>query len=87
MRTFLAGLLTVGLVVAFAGPSDAASKKRYRYQDGYAQKYPNATPRQLQNARAYDRGGYYEQDSNAHPVGSRGWWELKEREDGGRRRF
>ena len=62
MRTFVAGLLTVGLVVAFASPSDAATKKRYRYENGYAQKYPYATPRQLQNARAYDRGGYYEQD-------------------------
>jgi hypothetical protein len=41
----------------------------------------------LRNARAYDRGEYFEQDSNAHPVGSRGWWELKERESGDRFRF
>jgi len=50
-------------------------------------KYPSATQRQLRNARAYDRGAYFEQDSNAHPVGSRGWWELKERESGDRLRF
>jgi len=87
MRTIVASVLAFGLVVAFAGPSAAASKKRYRTYDSYAQKYPFATPRQLQNARAYDRGGtYYEADSNAFPVGSRGWWEMK-RLEGGRFRF
>lgn len=34
-------------------------------------KLSNATQRQLKNARAYDRGGeYFEQEPNAHPVGS-----------------
>ena len=26
-----------------------------------------------------DRGEYYEMDSNAHPVGSKAWWDLKAR--------
>jgi hypothetical protein len=87
MRTIIASLLSVGLVVVFAGPSDAASKKRYGYSyyGGFAQKYPSATPRQLRNAWAYDNAGhYYETDSNAFPVGSRGWWEMKRLEGGGR---
>ena len=88
MKTIIARLLSVGLVVVLAGPSDAASKKRYRYyyySDSYAQRYPSATPRQLRNAWAYDNAGhYYETDSNAFPVGSRGWWEMKRLEGGGR---
>ena len=81
MRTIITGVLAVGLVVVATGPSDAASKKRYYYYDSYSQKYPYATPRQVRNARAYDNAGqYYEADSNAFPVGSRGWWELKSRE-------
>jgi len=88
MRTTIARALALALVGSCVGigAADAAShKKPRRQEDGYAQRYPTATPRQLRNARAYDRGEYYEQDSNAHPVGSRGWWELKERESGGGR--
>ncbi len=86
MRTIIAAVLTAGLLVALGGAdgAEAKTKKRLRHADGYAQRYPSATPRQLQNARAYDRGEYYEMDSNAHPVGSRGWWDLKEREGGNR---
>jgi hypothetical protein len=87
MRTIIASLLSVGLVVVLAGPSDAASKKRYGYYyyGGLAQRFPSATPRQLRNAWAYDNAGhYYETDSNAFPVGSRGWWEMKRLEQGGR---
>ena len=87
MRTIIASLLSVGLLVVLAEPSDAASKKRYRtyYYDGSAQRYPGATPRQRRNAWAYDHAGqYYETDSNAFPVGSRGWWEMKRLEGGGR---
>jgi len=86
MRTIIAGVLSVGLMLAVTGTdhAEAKSKKHRRHDDGYAQRYPSATPRQLQNARAYDRGEYYEMDSNAHPVGSRGWWDLKEREGGNR---
>jgi hypothetical protein len=53
MKTIITSLLSVGLVVVLAGPSDTASKKRYRtyyYDGGIAQRYPSATPRQLQNA-------------------------------------
>jgi hypothetical protein len=88
MRTIIATLLSVGLVIVFAGPTDAARKKRYYYSspyNSYAQKYPGATPRQLRNAWAYDHAGnYYEMDSNAFPVGSRGWWEMKRLEGTGR---
>ena len=88
MRTIIASLLSVGFFVVLTDPSDAASKKRYYYSspyNSYAQRYPGATPRQLQNAWAYDHAGhYYETDSNAFPVGSRGWWEMKRLEGGGR---
>ena len=86
MRTIIAGILSAGLLVAFIGVdiAETKSKNHRRHYDTYSSKYPSATPRQLQNARAYDRGEYYEMDSNAHPVGSRGWWELKEREGGNR---
>jgi hypothetical protein len=87
VRTHIASLLAAAVVAAMASAADAAKRsKNYRSQcDAYCQRYPNATPRQLKNARAYDRGGeYWEQDSNAHPIGSPGWWYLKERERGGR---
>ena len=88
MRTIIASLLSVGFFVVLTDPSDAASKKRHRYyyyNDGIAQGFPSATPRQLRNAWAYDHAGhYYETDSNAFPVGSRGWWEMKRLEGGGR---
>ena len=86
MRAIIVGILAVGLVSISAHTSDAGRKKHHHhYYDGYALRYPSATPRQLKNARAYDRGQYYEMDSNAHPVGSRSWWELKNLE--GSRRF
>jgi hypothetical protein len=90
MRTIIAGILSVALLSNLAAANDAearAANKPRRHDDSYARKYPSATQRQLRNARAYDRGDYFEQDSNAHPVGSRGWWELKERESGDRFRF
>jgi hypothetical protein len=85
MRTIVVGLLSVGLVVVLAGPSDAASKKYRHTYDSSAQRYSYATPRQLRNASAYNHAGhYFEADSNAFPVGSRGWWEMKRLEGGGR---
>jgi hypothetical protein len=85
MQKIAAALLSAVLVVSFAGTASAKSSKQQRQAyDSYAAKYPSATPRQLRNARAYDRGEYYEMDSNAHPVGSRSWWAMKEREGGGR---
>lgn len=81
MRTPIAGVLAAVLVIAFAADADAADKrKRDRSLDSYAQRYPNATPRQLRNLRAYERGDYYETLSDALPAGSRPWFEQKERE-------
>ena len=89
MRRLIAVLLSGAMAAALAGDADAKSKHTTHRCDlaCYAAKYPGATPRQLRNAMAYDRGEYYEMDSNAHPVGSRSWWELKEREGGGRGGF
>jgi hypothetical protein len=90
MRTIIAVMLSIALLSSVAtarGAEARPAKKPRRHDDSYARKYPSATQRQLRNARAYDRGDYFEQDSNAHPVGSRGWWELKERESGDRIRF
>jgi hypothetical protein len=41
---------------------------------------PAATPRQLQNLRAYERGEHYETDPDAVPFGSRVWRENKGRQ-------
>jgi hypothetical protein len=78
LRT-LACVLAIGLVFGSGTAADAAKKKKYRSYDDSSVR-SGTTPRQLRNARAYERGEYYEMDSNAHPVGSRSWWELKERE-------
>jgi hypothetical protein len=88
MKSILVGVLSAAMVavlVSTASAGDGRKKQRQHY-DSYSQRYPSATPRQLQNLRAYERGDYYEQYSEAHPVGSRSWWELKERE-GNRFRF
>jgi hypothetical protein len=77
MRTIIAGLLSVGLLAAVPC---AASADPVRHSDGYSRMYPSATARQLHNLRAYERGEYYEQLSDAVPFGSRVWWELKGRE-------
>jgi len=85
MKGIVAGVLSAALVVAFTGTATAKSgKKEFVRYDSYAARYPSATKRQLRNAWAYDNGGYYERDSDAHPVGSRGWWELKDQESDGR---
>ena len=84
MRTIFANLVTVAALLSLAGTASAATPRNHqdgRSCDSYCQRFPSATARQLKNARAYDRGGeYFEQDPNAHPVGSRGWWYLKERD-------
>jgi hypothetical protein len=87
MKTIAAGVLSAALVLAIAGPAHAADKRnkdRQQY-DTYSQRYPYATPRQLRNLRAYERGEYYETYSDALPVGSKAWFEQKEREGGDRR--
>jgi len=86
MRTIIAGLVSVGLLVAFAGTSNAeGGRQKHRIQYGQYCNSPSAITdeQRLRNERAYERGDYYEHDSNAFPIGSRGWFEQKEREDGG----
>jgi hypothetical protein len=88
MKTIIISLLSAGLVVGLAGSSDAASRKRssYYFSSSYADRFPSATARQRHNAWAYNHPGhYYEMDSNAFPVGSRGWWEMKRLEGSGGR--
>jgi hypothetical protein len=82
MRAMICGLLSIGLLIALAGVSVAASKReKGRRSAGYYYSSPSdLTERQLRNQRAYERGEYYEHDSNALPFGSRAWWEQKQRE-------
>ena len=88
MRIIIAGVMSASLVLAFADTATAGSHPRHRHQrDALEYKYPYATPRQLHNERAYQRGEYWEHDSNALIPGTRAWFEQKEREGGGRRRF
>jgi hypothetical protein len=88
MRKFIAlSALTATLLLSIQAPADAGPRHRaHRGHDSYAAQYPGATPRQLQNLRAYDRGEFYETYSEALPTGSRPWFEAKERE-GSFRRF
>jgi hypothetical protein len=43
------------------------------------------TPPSVSYARAYQKGEYWEKDSNALIPGTRAWFEQKERESGDRR--
>ena len=80
MRILLTAIAALFLPTLI-GTADAGSKRKMqRAYDGYSQRYPSATPRQLHNLRAYERGEYYETLSDALPVGSRAWFEQKERE-------
>ena len=85
MRTIIAGLVSAGLLVAFAGTGYAQSRHVQHRQPGHASS-PNVitNAQRWQNERAYERGGYYEHDSNDFPVGSPGWFEQKDREGGDR---
>jgi hypothetical protein len=82
MRTIIAGLVSVGLIVAFAGTSNAQNRQKHDRQHGQYTNSPAAITdeQRRRNERAYERGEYYEHDSNALPVGSRAWFEQKERE-------
>ena len=80
MKTILA-TVAASLLLSLSGTADAGSRRKtQRTYDNYAQRYPSASPRQLRNLRAYERGEYYETLSDALPVGSRVWFEQKERE-------
>ena len=86
MRTLIVGVLSAGTLVAFASAGSAGNNdggKHRRHQERYYSNPSSSTERQQRNLRAYERGEYYEHDSNALPVGSRAWWEQKERESGG----
>jgi len=84
MKTTLIAL-SAALLVAFVGAASADNKEhKPRRHDKHYYSYPaGVTERQLRNERAYERGEYYEHDSNALRFGSRAWWEQKEREGGG----
>ena len=87
MKAVITGIVSAGLLVGFAAPSmaDDTRHNKYRKHYGYSNQHSGATQRQMRNLRAYERGEYYETDSNALPVGSRPWFEAKERESGDRR--
>jgi hypothetical protein len=80
MKTIIAGAVSAGLMLALTTAARADHTSHYCNYDSYSETYPSATPRQLQNLRRYERGGYYEHDSTAVPFGSRVWWELKQGE-------
>ena len=81
MRTVIVSIVAASLAIGFADAATAGSRATNRQQrDNLEYRYPYATPRQLQNERAYQRGEYWEHDSNALLFGSRAWWEQKERE-------
>jgi hypothetical protein len=78
MRSIIAGMLSAGLLAAMPG---AASAGHARHSDSYSRMYPGATPEQLRNQQAYERGGeYYEQRLDAVPFGSRAWWDIMGRQ-------
>ena len=77
MKTIIVGLLSAGLLAAVPRAAGAGPA---RHSDSFSRMYPSATLRQLHNLRAYERGEYYEQLSDAVPFGSRVRWELKGRE-------
>ena len=54
-----AGAVSVGLMLAMATEANAGHTRHHGYES-YSDQYPSATPRQLQNLRGYENGGYYE---------------------------
>lgn len=82
MRTLIAGLVSAGLLVAFTGASYAQSRHVQHRQPGSYYNSPSVITdaQRWQNERAYERGDYYEHDSNDFPVGSKGWFDQKDSE-------
>ncbi len=82
MKAVAAAFVTGGLLLACAGSSNAASAR-----DSYSRRYtpPSVitSDQRRHNSEAYERGDYYEHDSNALPFGSRAWREQRGREAGG----
>ena len=87
MNTALAGAVSAALLLAFttmASAEPARYRPRHHYDNDLAYRYPYATQRQLHNERAYQKGEYWEKDSNALIPGTRAWFEQKERESAAR---
>ena len=83
MRAILVCMIAAGALLPFTSSSDAAgSKQRRTYGQAYVPPKVITPEQRRRHARAYERGEYYERDSNALPVGSKAWFEQKEREDG-----
>jgi hypothetical protein len=90
MLKIIAALMAGAVALAIPAAAESATKKK-KYVKRHAQEVGDryggsATARQRANSRAYDRGEYYEQMSDAHVFGSRSWWYLKEREMSGSNR-
>jgi predicted outer membrane protein len=86
MSKMIAAALAGAVVLALPWAAQAEPKKKKfvkRPPQQAGETYAGSTARQRSNSRAYDRGEYYEQMSEAHVFGSRSWWYLKEREMGG----
>jgi hypothetical protein len=82
LKAIFTALLSTGLLVVLVSTINADNNRnQHRRYYGYYYSTPStATERQLRNERAYERGEYYEHDSNALPLGSRAWREQKRRE-------
>lgn len=87
MRTAIVVMVLTALWAGIPAQSYGAEKREQTSQreQELRRKYPSATPRQIRNALAFERGAYYEELASEHPVGSRSWWILRERELGGGR--
>jgi hypothetical protein len=84
MRALLAGCLALALAAGLAGHGAEAAparkhKKHYSSGQNGSAAYRYRQPRQG-GAPASD---WYPHDSSQLPVGSKRWWEQKEREGGG----
>jgi hypothetical protein len=81
MRGIVGGVLSVALVVAFAG-SSAARDHRPKYL-GYRDNSPVAVALRQRHAHTFDETKYYEHDRTKIPLGTRAWWDQYDRERGG----
>ena len=80
MKAAIAVLVSAGLL-SFAGSGAASERGAYRRHYTSPSAITPAQRRRIQEA--YDRGEYYEHDSNALPFGSKAWFEQRRREAGG----
>jgi hypothetical protein len=77
MRALLCSLLWGSALVALASTSETATQSIVARAGIITIRRQTTSERQLRNQRAYERGEYYEHDSNALPFGGRAWWEQK----------